>query len=149
MEMVASRRIPLLEATHPIGTTAWLEINMHWPQMAAFAAFRIRRVGVELHPLSYAEFIVRSTGQTSINTRAELTTQEDCVVYHNLQSGKWIKWYKPTDALHRGWQDMVSSGAMTTGLFIMINGQNQLIAGTGGIIGNLVVEVEFRGFTTV
>lgn len=139
------KRMVLTEAAHPIGTVRALEISWTEGNANLFTQSRILRLGIELNPMTYAEFIVRSRTIASLDTRAELVTMQDCVLYNNLQGAPHITWYRPTEAMYRGWLDIPDSKKLDTGLWVYLNGQNSLIEGTGGMIGALVIDYEMRG----
>lgn len=136
-------RITIDEATFKIGTIHWVGLHYTSSRAVLFSEYRVERVGIEIDPLSYAEWVVRPSADSSVDTRTELVNQQDCVKYHNLSGKPFIEWYRPTDAINRGWQDV--QNAVTTGLFLCLDGQNTLIEGPTGLIGTMVFDISWRG----
>ena len=138
----------ILESIAPIGTikSRSLEIGKP-PTFPTFDRYRVKRVGLCLHPHTYIEFLIRSNAPiTSLDTRAELITQTDVVIERNLQGRSKIFWYRPVEPDFIGWQDYPTSGAkFLTGLYLTWNGRNDLISGSDGFLGTIHYDIEYSG----
>lgn len=141
-------RTVLLEKASPIGTVAHdpMQVTIPANLKGLYSRFRIHRVGIELNPLTYLEWIVRSKDFPGIDTRQELVRQTDSRIFRNLEGMAKIFWYVPVEPVFKGWQD-IGAGLGDCGLWFIRDGQNDLIEGSDGLIGSLIFDVSLGGLT--
>lgn len=106
---------------------------------------KINKVGITVLPQTYMEFIVRGSNTTTLDTRAELINQTDCIKTF-VQSKPRVFWFRPNEALLRGWLDIATpAGNFDSGLWILYTGQNQLNAQGAEILFQIQIDVSFQG----
>lgn len=147
-------RVSIAETLAPIGTVSWFNFDepvANHPILKNFTQYRIKRVGLMVPPKSYVEFIVRGELLDGINTRRELTCQPDCQMVHVWEGEPRTYWYAPTEAIYRGWQDVIAPGGnleILTGMHFAINGDNTLTPGSDGLLCWEVIDIEVKGVNT-
>lgn len=105
---------------------------------------KINRIAITILPQTYLEFCIRGLNSPSLDTRAELINQADCLKLFVVTKPRTI-WFKQNQTSVKGWLDVASAETFNSGMWIYYTGQNQLNTSGSEILFQIQFDVSFQG----